>query len=151
MSQMAIKTPGTPKAWMNTAVAAGLRAPGLRRLLGRSIALITVTGAVTGTRYTTPIQFQREGDELVFTSLRERRWWKNVERRPDVELLVAGELQHRVAQITTDREAPALLDRMLRRDPRLARSYGISLSDAGAPDPDGLAALADLVVVITVR
>jgi hypothetical protein len=39
----------------------------------------------------------------------------------------------------------------LRRQPRVARFYGIDVDEDGEPDPDRLAELADAVVVIVIE
>lgn len=59
-----IKLPGTPKPWMNTAVMTLLRTPGLHSAMGKTFLILTVTGAKTGHRYTTPDQYVRDGDRL---------------------------------------------------------------------------------------
>lgn len=82
--------PGTPPRWVNAVVRAGLRVPGLRRILGRGFAVITVTGARTGNRYSTPVQYQRVDGQFIVLSQRIRAWWRNISSQPEVDLLVRG-------------------------------------------------------------
>lgn len=146
-----LKLPGTPKPWMNRAVMAMLRVPGLRSLLGRGFLVITVTGARTGRRYTTPVQYVRDGDRLLVLSQRHRTWWRNLRDRPDVEVELSGARRPAVAQLAEGDEGLAVLATCLRLQPRVARFYGVGLGDDGEPDPDGVARLAEAVVVIVIE
>ena len=85
------KMPGTPKPSMNTAMRTMLGLPVLRRLLGGLFAVITVTGAKTGRRYTTPVQYMRLGGDYVVLSQRHRVWWRNLRTRPELNLTIGGE------------------------------------------------------------
>src|SRR3972149_1856772 len=58
-------------------VALLLRSP-FHRLLSGSTLLITVTGRRSGTRYTTPVNYFREGSRLTVFSRRGRTWWRNL-------------------------------------------------------------------------
>lgn len=145
-----IELPGTPKPWMNTAVRWMLHVPGVRNLLGRMFAVITVTGAMTGRRYTTPIQYVRDGERYVFLSQRHRRWWTNLRRRPDVQLLVAGRTIHGTARVDEGDDAHEPIANVLRANPRIAKFYGVELVADGTPDLTGVAALAEKVVAITI-
>ena len=142
-----IKLPGDPKPWMNSCVTAGLRMPGLRGLLGRVLALISVTGSVTGTRYTTPIQPFRDGDRLIVLSQRKRIWWRNLRTNPGVELLMRGRTVTATGRIPDDDESRSLVAERLTADPRTARFYGVRVID-GVPDPDDLDALSEAVVAL---
>lgn len=144
------KMPGTPPAWVNAVVRTLLRTPGIRAVLGRSFAVITVTGAVTGERYSTPVQYVRDGDTLLVTSQRHRRWWRNIHRCPQVEMLVRGRRVPTMARIAEPTESVDLIERIVRLEPRVARLYGIATDAAGRPDHESLVALADRVVVIVV-
>ena len=146
-----LKLPGTPKPWMNRAVMTMLGVPGLRSMLGRGFLIITVTGARTGHRYTTPVQYVRDGDHLVVLSQRHRTWWRNLRSRPDVEVQVSGARQPAVAHLADGDEGLAALSTCLRLQPRVARFYGVDLDDHGEPDPDGVARLAEAVVVIIIE
>ena len=53
-----------PPKWMNTIMTAMLRTPGIQRLLGKTLALITCTGRKTGNRNTTPVTYYRVNDTV---------------------------------------------------------------------------------------
>ena len=50
----------------------------LHGLISDSTMLITVTGRKTGKKYTTPINYVRDGDIITVFSKRRRSWWKNL-------------------------------------------------------------------------
>jgi deazaflavin-dependent oxidoreductase (nitroreductase family) len=145
-----IRLPGTPKPWMNTVMSVMLRTPGLRALLGRTFLLLTVTGAKTGRRYTTPVQYVRDGDRLLVMSQRHRRWWRNIAVRPEVEVevVLAGRTIDTTAHLADDTRAA--IATCLRLVPRVAMFYGIAIDEHGDPDPAGIDQLEAASVVIVV-
>src|SRR5918994_1277567 len=91
MSRDVSTVPSTaPPRWVNSLVKASLRIPVLERLLGRGLALITVTGRKTGTRYTLPVSYYRDDETVFVITKRFRTWWHNLETNPEVELRLAG-------------------------------------------------------------
>ena len=80
----------TPPSWLNSMMKVMLHTPGLQRVVGQAIALLSFTGRRSGTRYTTPITYLRDGDEVVVITKRFRTWWKNLQDEPQVELRLAG-------------------------------------------------------------
>lgn len=77
----------------NPLVRAVLRSPAHRLLSGR-VLLLTYTGRRSGTRYTIPVEYRRDGEALVITvGWPERKlWWRNL-REPGtpVEVRLRGE------------------------------------------------------------
>lgn len=146
----AIKMPGTPRPWMNAIVRSMLRTPGVRRLLGRTFAIITVTGSVSGSRYTTPVQYFRHGGHYVVLSQRKRTWWRNIRKEPSVQLIVQGETLEGQAEVTDAEAARPVLAAVLEENPRVARFYGLGLDDAGAVEPAAIDQLLEHVVVIVI-
>jgi deazaflavin-dependent oxidoreductase (nitroreductase family) len=145
-----IKLPGTPKPWMNSAVMALLRTPGLRSAIGRMFLILTVTGAKTGNRYTTPVQYVRDGNRLLVLSQRTRRWWRNLEERPDVEIVLRGETIRTMAHLTTDDEEREVIATTLRLNPRAAKFYGVPIGEDGEPATDGIDQLQEAFVAIVI-
>jgi deazaflavin-dependent oxidoreductase (nitroreductase family) len=135
---------------MNAVVRGLLHTPGLRRWLGRAFAVITVTGATTGTRYSTPVQYLTlDGHHIVLSQVH-RRWWRNIERQPAVELLVAGRTVTGEAAIAGGDDARTTLARCLAANPRVARFYGLEPDDTGVIAADDLDRLLERVVVIDI-
>jgi deazaflavin-dependent oxidoreductase (nitroreductase family) len=145
-----VKMPGTPPRWANSMVSAALRTPGIRKVLGRAFAVITVTGSRTGRRYSTPVQYMDADGHLVVLSQVHRRWWRNLRARPGVELLVRGREVHGDAVIAEDDRAADLLSSCLARDPKVARFYGVEPGPHGSIADADMARLLDAVVVIDI-
>ena len=66
-----------------------LRSP-LHRMASGSTMLITVTGRKTGARYTTPVNYVRDGSTLTVFSWRQRTWWRNLRGGAPVALRLRG-------------------------------------------------------------
>ena len=54
-----------------------LRSP-LHGAMSKSTMLLTFTGLKSGRTYTTPVNYVRDGDELLAVGAREHSWWKNL-------------------------------------------------------------------------
>ncbi len=145
-----IKLPGTPKPWMNRAVSAMLSMPGLRSLMGRTFMVLSVTGAKTGTRYSTPVQYVRDGDRLLVLSQRKRLWWRNIESRPDVVVMLKGRPSATTARLAEGDEALAAIATCLRTDRRMASFYGVALDESGQPPAESVRQLHAQFVVIVI-
>lgn len=146
-----IKTPGTPKPWMNSAMTAVLKMPGLRRIMGKSFAVMTVTGAKSGRRYSTPVQYFGHDGQYLVLSQRTRRWWRNIATNPQVELLIQGEPVAATATIADDESARDLLAVCLRRNPRVAKFYGLWRADTKTVDVSLIGELLERMVVIIIE
>jgi deazaflavin-dependent oxidoreductase (nitroreductase family) len=151
MAKTTIKMPGTPAPWMNAAVRAMLRTPGLRRVLGKMFAIITVTGSKTGRRYSTPVQPFRRGEDWVVLSQRTRKWWRNIAAQPRVELLMQGKTIVGRAVVAEEEQAHSVLSDCLRDNPRVATFYGVAPDGTGRIDPADVTQLLDRVVVTVIR
>ena len=146
------KMPGTPSPWVNATMRGLLATPVVRAALGKLFAVITVTGARTGRRYTTPVQYVPVDETFVVLSQVHRRWWRNLRDRPEVDLLVRGKLIHGHATIEEAGEAAHMtLARVLERDPRVAKVYGLHPDATGAVSPADIDWLLTQVVVLVIR
>lgn len=148
MSSTTVKMPGTPPRWVNAGLATLVRVPVLGSLMGRSIAVITVTGASTGARYSTPVQYVEVDGHLLVTSQVTRRWWRNLRTRPEVTIERGRGQERRRATVAGGDAARGPLAELLGEDRRLARFYRVRTGPDGAPEPDDLDALVERLVVI---
>lgn len=145
-----LKLPGTPKPWMNTAMRTAMSLPIVRRILGKTFAIITVTGARTGREYSTPVQFVKIGDDHVVLSQIHRRWWRNIRNRPDVVLTIAGKAMPGQGVVPTGDDARQILAEVMAGNVRAAKFYGIQLDEDGAIDPVDVERLAEAFVPIVI-
>ncbi len=145
-----IKLPGTPKPWMNASVTTMLKTPGLRSVLGKLFIILTVTGAKTGTSYTMPVQYVRDGNRLIVLSQRTRRWWRNIAAEPEVEIILKGEAIRTAAHLADGDEARDAITASLRLNPRTAKFYGIAVDEHGEPAADGVDQLHEAFAVVLI-
>lgn len=145
-----LKMPGTPKPWMNTAMRTMLDLPGLRLLLGKMFAVITVTGAKTGRTYSTPVQYLQVDGDYVVISQRHRVWWRNLRTRPETTLKIGSEVVGGQARVPEGDEAREVLSACLTANPRVAKFYGIDPGEAAAINPADIDRLSERVVPIVI-
>lgn len=116
------KPPDWANAWMRWA----LTMPGLQSLIGRGVALLSFEGRKTGTLYTIPVSYDRQGDVVTIITKRQRKWWHNFESPTEVELRLAGRVYTGKAVLESD-EAKTLdfMTEYLAKRPVDARAYGL--------------------------
>ena len=117
-----------------------LRTP-LHVFLGNTM-LITVTGCRTGKRYSTPVGFYKDGENLWVLTNRDRTWWRNVKGGAEVSLLLKGKTVRALAEV--ELEKGSVEERMLeyiRRIPMAAKSLGIRVENK-TPNLDDVARVA---------
>ncbi|MBM4405448.1 MAG: nitroreductase family deazaflavin-dependent oxidoreductase [Chloroflexi bacterium] len=78
-----------------------LRSP-LHFLMSSRVLLITVTGRKSGRRYTTPVEYTRQGSLVTIVSRNDRSWWKNVSAKHQVRLQLRGRSVTGNAQLFSD-------------------------------------------------
>lgn len=74
---------------VNSMTKALLKSP-LHGILSGGVMLITFTGRKSGKTYTTPVEYQRDGDTVIFFTQKERVWWKNLRGGAPVTLRLRG-------------------------------------------------------------
>ena len=122
------------------------------KLMGESLAVITVTGRKTGRLISTPINVARKGDVFTTTSTRERTWWRNLRGGASADLHVGGR-DYRVtaAVYESNEEVKLKLGEYCRNYPRAARFLKVHIHEDGNPEESSLAAAAAERVVIELR
>ena len=124
----------------------------LHGLISNSVMLVTVTGRKSGKKYSTPVNYQQQGNRLVTISQRQRTWWRNLRGGAPVSLRLRGrEIPAQGAVIEDPKLVRQEVDVILLRSPGMARYLGISLEVNGSPDPRDLsrAARQRVIVVFT--
>ena len=134
--------------WFTTQL---LRSP-LHGLLSKSFMLISVTGRKTGKTHTTPVNFLRDGDNLLVVSLRSRTWWRNLRGGAPVTLLLRGARTSATATaIEDDAGVAQQLAAYLQSAPNTARYFGVRLDAQGQPMAQDVANAARSRVIVRVR
>ena len=87
---------------INPFVSAILRSP-LHTLLSGRLLLLTFTGRKTGTQFTIPVGYTREGDTLIIFS--SKSWWKNLRGGARVAVRLRGSRNTGTAAVIEDRAA----------------------------------------------
>jgi deazaflavin-dependent oxidoreductase (nitroreductase family) len=124
----------------------------LRPLLGKSIAVITVTGYKTGKPVETPINVVRVGEALMVISLRNRSWWRNLRGGRTAHLRHVGKLLPvRGEVVEAPAEVAAGLADYFAQYPGYAKFFNVRLDPDGKPDPQELESVARERVIIKLQ
>lgn len=133
--------------------------PVLRRLLRSNfhwlvsdrLMLLSYVGKYSGTRYTTPVAYDRRGDSLVVTTLRNRsNWWKNFREKHPATVWLRGYRRKTTGRAVTDEREIAEFVRsaLVRYGVERARWMGLKIDGDDTPTVEELESVTgDLVVV----
>ncbi len=84
-----------------------LRSP-LHFLASGRVMLITFTGRKSGKVYTTPVEYRRVENTVIFSTQRNRVWWKNLQDNAGVTLRIKGrKVEGMVEQLVFDEKEAA--------------------------------------------
>ena len=83
------------------------------------ILLLSVTGRKSGKIYTTPLEYKRDGNELMVFTQKDRKWWTNLKGGADVQLKFKGQQISAHAEPFTAEQLP-LTDLLRRMYPYLS-------------------------------
>jgi deazaflavin-dependent oxidoreductase (nitroreductase family) len=135
----------------NPVLAAVLRSP-LHGMVDGGLMLISVTGRRSGKVYTTPVNYLRDGDTLMVTSLRERTWWRNLRGTAEVVVQLKGDARRGRATLAEDEGRVAeALGRVVALAPSYARFLEVRRKPDGTAEPEDLARAARSRVVVTIH
>jgi len=124
----------------------------LHPLLGKSFAVITVTGRKTGKSIETPVNVVRLGETLMVISLRNRTWWRNLRGGRTARLRHVGKLLPvRGEVVEAPAEVSAGMSDYFAEYPGLAKYFNVTLGPDGKPDPRELARVAGERVLIKLQ
>lgn len=119
-----------------------------------SLMLLTYTGRRSGRSYTIPVQYVREGDEVVVLAGRpqEKTWWRNLTEGASVRVRIAGQdLTGTATAVADDPEAvKAGIRTYLARFPKAGKPLGVPSDGDGHLDEDALSRLATHSVIVRV-
>lgn len=137
-----------PPAWANSWMKWALTTPGVQRMVGKGVALLSFKGRRTGLLYTTPLSYDRQGDTVTVITKRDRKWWHNFESPIEVELRLAGDLYSGKAEIQAgDAENLEFMTDYLKKRPIDAKAYGLTRDEVTR---DKIAGIIPHIVVIRI-
>jgi deazaflavin-dependent oxidoreductase (nitroreductase family) len=115
--------------------------------------LLTITGRKSGKRYTFPVSYVREGENLLVISQKNRTWWKNLCGGGQVLVSLQGQtLQARGETLTDTAMAANILLQILRSVPAYQRLLHLKLDATGQPEhAEDLTRLAQDHIVVRLR
>lgn len=134
----------------NPLMAGLLRSP-LHGFLSRSLMLITITGRKSGQRYTTPVNYIRDGETLLVTSQADRTWWKNLRGGAPLSVHLEGRSLPGRGEVLEGPEAANGLLPILRQAPAYRQYFQLELDADGQPqDLDAFTQLAQERAIIRI-
>lgn len=145
-----------PPDWMlrivNPLVSLLLRSS-LHRVVSHRLMLLTVTGRTSGTEYTFPVIYEREGGAIRVTS-QGTTWWKNLRDGGQVvTVLLEGERRTGRAEVMEDNRAVAefVHDYLQRHGADAAERVELKLPDEEVPSVRTLESAVDHLVVVSIE
>jgi hypothetical protein len=113
---------------LNPLFAALLRSP-LHFVLSPGLALLTITGRHSGRRYSIPVGYQQDGNDLVVmvSEARRKQWWRNYYEPGPVEVRLRGQERLGRAELVAPGSEPfrEFADRTLQRVPWMRRVFHV--------------------------
>ena len=126
-----------------------LRSP-LHRMMSSQIMLISFRGRKTGKRYTTPVGYMRDGQQL--TLFTDHQWWKNLSNNAQVSVLVQGKTLQGTSEVSLDKSVTTEeLRRYLERLPNAARAFSVEKNAAGKFDQEEIHKAAQRFTMIRIN
>lgn len=116
-----------PPDWANAFMRWALNTPGIQKMIGQGVALLSFRGRKTNQPYSIPISYQREGDIVTIITKRQRKWWHNFESPIEVQMRLAGQDYTGKAEIETDDTGTLeFMIEYLSKRPIDAKAYGLA-------------------------
>jgi len=127
-----------------------LRSP-FHSLMSGNTAVVSVTGRNSGRVYSIPVNYQREGDIVWITSMRDRSWWKNLRGGVKVLIRLAGSDFDGMGEvIESPQEVQGYLKEYLLLNPAYAKYLDVGLDSEGNLEQENLAKAAEKRVMVRV-
>ena len=121
----------------------------VHRVLSTNTLLLSYVGRNSGRAYVTPVNYVQCGDTFLITSLRTRKWWRNLRGGADVRLTVRGrEVGARAIVIEDDGLVTDELERYFNVAPKVARFFRVKRMSDGHFDVFRMAELALEMVMV---
>ena len=139
---------------LNPLIGALLRSP-LHPLLSPGLVLLTVTGRHSGRRYSIPVGYQRDGDDLVVmvSEARRKQWWRNYYEPGPVSVRLYGRERPGRAELVApgSEEFSALVEQTLQRTPWMRRVFHVEYDAQSGLRSDQLDRLGEEIAIVRIR
>jgi deazaflavin-dependent oxidoreductase (nitroreductase family) len=121
----------------NRVVRGLLRTPLLSSAVGSRLVTVYVTGRKSGRRYTVPVAYTRQGDDLLIGT--PFGWGRNLRTGEPVQIRLKGRLRQADVQVYKDEaDVTRAYATMCRDNKQFAGFNKIGFDAAGQPDPEDL-------------
>jgi deazaflavin-dependent oxidoreductase (nitroreductase family) len=98
------------------------------------VMLVTVTGRKTGKRYTTPVNYVRDGDVLSVLTHAHRTWWRNLRGGAPVTIVLRGKtIQTMGTAYDRTEDVVELFVQHLHAAPKYAAIFDVEVDGEGQP------------------
>ncbi|MBI5301323.1 MAG: nitroreductase family deazaflavin-dependent oxidoreductase [Chloroflexi bacterium] len=122
----------------------------LHGILSRDTMLVEFAGKKSGKTFSTPVNYVRDDNTLVFTSRTARSWWKNLRGGAPVRVWVKGKPMTGHAQVFEDNVSViAGLCVLVEHSPMFRRAFRLAVGQA--PDANSLAPFAQNRVIVRIQ
>ena len=121
----------------NRVVRGLLRTPLLSRAVGSRLVTVYVTGRKSGRRYTVPVAYTRQGDDLLIGT--PFGWGRNLRTGEPVQIRLKGRLRQADVQVyTNEADVTRAYTTICKDNKQFAGFNKIGFDAAGNPEPDDL-------------
>ena len=136
--------------WFNPIMKWLIRSP-LHGFVSKTMLVISYIGRKSGKHYETPVNYVRDGDDLLVTSYQSRTWWLNLLGGAPVTVWLTGKRIEATAEAYTDpvdvtRYLKAYLDQV----PQQAKYFEVALDEHGRPDGQQVSVAARERVIVRI-
>ena len=121
----------------NRVVRGLLRTPLLSRVVGGRLVTLYIVGRKSGRRYTVPVAYTRQGDDLLIGT--PFGWGRNLRTGEPVEIRLMGRLRQADVRVySSEADVTGAYTTMCRDNKTFAKFNKIGFDAAGNPEPDDL-------------
>ncbi len=139
---------------LNPMIGALLRSP-LHALLSPGLLLLTVTGRHSGKRYSIPVGYQRDGDDLVVmvSEARRKQWWRNYYEPGPVSVRLRGRDRAGRAELVApgSDEFRSIVEQTLLRMPWMGRVFRVAYDRSKGLRDDQIDFLGEEIAIVRIR
>jgi hypothetical protein len=137
--------------WYDPLIKLMLRSP-LHGIASSSILLLTYTGRKSGRRFSVPVSYVWDGNDVLIVTFHRRTWWRSLQGGVPVTVRLKGRDLLAMAEASTD---PEVVQRdfatYLKKTPYLERVLKVETDDDDNYLPESLARVSEGRIIVRVR